>query len=69
MTAITQKNLRTILPSKIALATMLIAEEKHCTPIEALLYFYKTDVYKDLETESTKRWWQSPLELVEDIQR
>lgn len=68
MTAITQKNLRTILPGKIAMIAMLIAEEKHCSPLEALLQFYKSDVYKDLEIESTKRWWQSPLELTEDMQ-
>ena len=69
MTAITQNNLRAILPAKIALVAMLIAEKEHCTPIEALLRFYKSDVYKGLETEATKRWWQSPVELVEDMQR
>ena len=67
MTQVTQKNLRTLLPGKIARATMLLAEDMQCTPKEALLRFYRSKVYKELEIEQTKRWWQSPLELFEDM--
>ena len=69
MTVINQNNLRSILPGKIAQAASLIAKEKECSPKEALLLFYSSDVYKNLENESTKCWWLSPYQLYEDVMR
>ena len=68
MTEITQQNLRTLLPGKIARAAIMIADDRHCSPKEALLQFYGSQVYKELESEQTKRWWQSPRELFEDFE-
>ena len=67
MTQVTQKNLRSILPGKIARTALLISETQKCPIKEALLDFYKSPVYKQLEVEQTKRWWQSPMELFEDF--
>lgn len=69
MTVVNQDNLRSILPGKIAQIVSLLTKEKHCTPKEALLFFYASGVYKNLENESTKYWWLSPSQLVEDVLR
>ncbi|MBR4247151.1 MAG: hypothetical protein IKQ13_09155 [Treponema sp.] len=68
MTQVTQENLRSILPGKIARTIMLISEEEKSSVKNALLKFYKSSVYKELEIEQTKRWWQSSLELFEDFE-
>lgn len=68
MTQVTQENLRSILPGKIARTIMLISEEEKSSVKNALLKFYKSRVYKELEIEQTKRWWQSSLELFEDFE-
>lgn len=67
MTVVTQQNLRSLLPGKIAQVAVLIAADTRCSLKEALLQFYRSPVYKELEIEQTKRWWQSPLELYEDM--
>lgn len=67
MTQVTQENLRSILPGKIARTIMLISEEEKSSVKNALLNFYKSSVYKELEIEQTKRWWQSSLQLFEDF--
>ena len=69
MTVVNQSNLRSILPGKIAQIVSLLVKEKNCTPKEALLLFYSSDVYKNLENESTKYWWLSPYQLFEDVLR
>lgn len=68
MTQVTQENLRSILPGKIARTIMLISEEEKSSVKNALLKFYKSSVYKELEIEQTKRWWQSSLEIFEDFE-
>ena len=68
MTLVTQENLRSILPGKIARTIMLISEEEKSSVKNALLKFYKSSVYKELEIEQTKRWWQSSLQLFEDFE-
>lgn len=68
MTQVTQGNLRSILPGKIARTIMLISEEEKSSVKNALLKFYKSSVYKELEIEQTKRWWQSSLQLFEDFE-
>lgn len=47
----------------------LLVNEKQYTPKEALLKFYSSTVYKNLENESTKYWWLSPYQLYEDVVR
>ena len=48
---------------------MMISNEEKCDSKSALIQFYKSNIYKELEIEQTKRWWQSPLELFEDYLR
>ena len=69
MTVVNQNNIRSILPGKIAQVVSLLVNEKKYTPKEALLKFYSSTVYKNLEIESTKYWWLSPYQLYEDVVR
>ena len=69
MPEITQKNFRGLLPGKISAVVMLLAEELKCSPKEALLEFYSSPTYRELEQESSKRWWESPRQLYDDFLR
>ena len=61
---ITQANIRSILPGKIANVAVLLSERKGVSRMEALRMFYFSDVYTKLEREETKYGWQSPEQLV-----
>jgi hypothetical protein len=63
---ITQENFRVLLPAKIAQTAALIAEETHASIADTLVDFYLSPLYRELETEDTKRWWESPLQLCRD---
>ncbi|MHC6203607.1 hypothetical protein ACYULU_10480 [Breznakiellaceae bacterium SP9] len=60
---ITQENFRLLLPGKIAVIVEMRMEEDPCTAKEALLEFYHSKLYHELENEKTKWWWLSPLQL------
>jgi hypothetical protein len=60
---ITQENFRILLPTKIAQTVALIAEDTHASQEQTLVEFYLSPFYRELETEETKRWWDSPLQL------
>ena len=62
---INQRNLRSILPGKIARTVMLIAERDQVSPLKALKDFYFSPVYARLEDEASKYWWMSPEQLSE----
>ena len=60
---ITQANIRSILPGKIANVVMLLSRREGISGMDALRMFYYSDVYSKLEREETKYWWQSPEQL------
>lgn len=64
---ITQEKLRALLPGKIAAVVEMLAAEWKCSPKEALVKFYLSDFYRELEDEKTKRWWESPAQLCRDF--
>ena len=65
---ISQQNFRILLPSKIAMTVAMIARQDNCTEIEALMKFYSSRTYENLEKEATKFWWMSPLQLFREYQ-
>lgn len=69
MPEINQKNFRALLPAKIAGVIEKISTEKRISSKEALLFFYSSNVYRELEIEETKRWWESPAQLYRDLQQ
>jgi len=62
---ITDKNLYLLLPGKVTAVTGFISDDTHFKPLEALRAFYRSDTYKNLETEKTKFWHYGPVTLYE----
>ena len=62
-----EKAFRALLPGKIALAAVRLAEDRGVSPRAALGDFYASPTYCALEDESSKRWWESPRELYRDF--
>ena len=60
---ITQNNVRLLIPGKAARMAMLIAARRHLSPKAALLAFYRSQTYRELERESSKYWHYSPEQL------
>lgn len=64
--AVTQENIRSIIPAKAARVASIFSERKNVPPLQALIDFYETDIYKALEREESKVWWQSAEEIERD---
>ncbi len=60
---ITQDNVRLLIPGKAAQVASLIAAKRGIAPKEALLAFYRSQTYRELERESSKYWHYSPAQL------
>lgn len=63
MGEINQSNVHLLLPWKVAGVAELWAKELGVSQMEALMRFYRTSFYRDLEDESTKLWHYSPEQL------
>ena len=61
----TQEDIRTILPSKIALVVDLLSRRSGEDPVKIMTDFYRSKTYAMLQDESTKYWWFGPAELCE----
>ena len=61
----TQEDIRTILPSKIALVVDILSKRTGEDPVKLMTDFYQSKTYAMLQKESTKYWWFSPMELSE----
>ena len=65
----TQEDIRTILPSKIALVSDILSKRAGKDPVEIMSDFYKSKTYSMLQDETTKYWWFGPAELCELYER
>ena len=63
MQEINQQNLRLLIPGKAAGVAGLISKNTGMPLKEALLLFYRSSLYKQLEREETKVWHYSPLTI------
>ncbi len=63
MGEVNQGNVHLLLPWKVAGVAELWARDIHVTPLEALMRFYSTKFYRQLEDESSKLWCYSPNQL------
>ena len=61
----TQEDIRTILPSKIALVVDILSKRTGEDPVKLMTDFYQSKTYAMLQNESTKYWWFGPAELCE----
>lgn len=66
MAEIAQKNFRSLLPVKEANVIMKIKQSENLTLKEAYEKFFSSEIYRELEREETKRWWQSAEQIFED---
>ena len=60
---ITQGNVRLLIPGKAARMATLIAARRRISLKAALLAFYRSKTYRELERESSKYWHYSPEQL------
>ena len=65
---ITQDNLYLLLPSKVSRLATMLAEDKKISIIDAIKQIYKSNLYKKLQDESTKKWHLGPVALYEELQ-
>lgn len=62
---INQSNVHIFIPFKVGVISDLIAKEQGISIQEALLQFYASKTYDNLENEETKTWYYSPWQLYE----
>ena len=64
---INQDNLYLLLPSKVAWLADMLTEDKDISIIEAVKEIYLSDTYRQLEEESTKKWYLGPVALYQGM--
>ena len=64
---INQENLYLLLPSKVAWLTDMLTEDKGIGIVDAIREIYSSDIYRQLEKESTKIWHFGPVALYQDL--
>lgn len=64
---INQSNLYLLLPSKVAWLAEWLSEDKNISIVEAIKMIYSSNMYKQLEDESTKKWHLGPVALYQDL--
>jgi hypothetical protein len=67
MTDITQENLYLLLPSKVSRVSDMLAEDAGIGILDAIRRVYRSDMYRHLETESTKLWHEGPVSLYSEL--
>ena len=60
---INQNNLYLLLPSKVAWLANMLSKDKGISMVEALKIIYTSNMYKNMENESTKLWHLGPVAL------
>ena len=64
---ITQSNLYLLLPSKVAWMAEWLSGDKNISIVEAIKMIYSSDMYRQLEDESTKMWHLGPVALYQEL--
>ena len=67
-TEITNENLYLLLPSKAFQVARLYQEAHGGSGLDALKYFYRSALYRQLEQEETKLWHLGPVALFETME-
>ena len=64
---VTQNNLYLFLPAKVANVAAIIADNEHCSILDAMQQVYASPIYRELECEDTKLWHLGAVALWEMI--
>ena len=67
MLDVTQNNLYLLIPSKVAWMTDMLTEDYKVSIVDAVKKIYASDVYRQLENESTKMWHLGPVALYQGL--
>lgn len=62
---ITKDNVHLLLPGKIASVSAMYADDHKCSILDAMMLFYASDTYRELQDEETKLWHLGPVALYE----
>ena len=65
---LTQENLYLLLPGKVLAVAEMYAGHHDVSVLDAMRKVYASDMYKQLEQESTKRWHEGPVSLYQNMQ-
>ena len=65
---VTQENIHLFIPAKVGKIVSRMERDMKIDLKEALLAFYRSPVYRMLETESTKLWYDSGEQIYEEYQ-
>lgn len=65
--SINQSNLYLLLPSKMSWLASMLADDKSMSIVDAIKKLYSSELYKNLEVESTKTWHLGPVALYEEF--
>ena len=64
---LTQDNLYLLLPGKVLAVAQIYARHHNVSVLDAMRIVYASDMYKQLEQESTKRWHEGPVSLYQAL--
>ena len=64
---LTQDNLYLLLPGKVLAVAQMYARHHNVSVLDAMRIVYASDMYKQLEQESTKRWHEGPVSLYQAL--
>ena len=64
---LTQDNLYLLLPGKVLAVAQMYARHHNVSVLDAMRIVYASDMYKQLEQESTKRWHEGPVSLYQTL--
>lgn len=64
---LTQDNLYLLLPGKVLAVAQMYARNHNVSVLDAMHKVYASNMYKELEQESTKRWHEGPVALYQTI--
>lgn len=67
MGEINQGNVHLLLPSKVSRLAVMLSEGTGVSLIEAIRRIYASKLYRDLQDESTKKWWLGPVDLYREL--
>ena len=65
---VTQENIHLFIPAKVGKIVSRMERDMKIDLKEALLAFYRSPVYRMLETENTKLWYNSGEQIYEEYQ-
>lgn len=64
---LTQDNLYLLLPGKVLAVAEMYARHHDVSVLDAMRKVYASGMYRELEQESTKRWYEGPVSLYQTL--